>query len=144
MPLSHIDPRFFFVGYTRRDVRVHSRVSRARACVHHAISVVTYAISSSFLFIMASTERSDEAVCERSEQQSDSQLQNGTAGNNGQQNDQPQPQQQQGSMWKSLLVRMFIFWVISQLFRGRGQQQSTTTNTFASTNVFKTDQKMVS
>ncbi|KAJ7383977.1 Cleft lip and palate transmembrane protein 1 like protein [Desmophyllum pertusum] len=93
---------------------------------------------------MASTERSDEAVCERSEQQSDSQLQNGTAGNNGQQNDQPQPQQQQGSMWnwKSLLVRMFIFWVISQLFRGRGQQQSTTTNTFASTNVFKTDEKM--
>lgn len=101
-------------------------------------------ISSSFLFIMA-TERSDEAVCEQNGQQSNSQVQNGTAGNNGQENGHPQQQQQQqqGSMWKSLLVRMFIFWMISNLFRGR-QQQSTNTNMIASTNLFKTEQKMVS
>ena len=87
------------------------------------------------------SERSDEAVCEQNGQQSNSQVQNGTAGNNDQQNNQPQ--QEQGSMWKSLLIRMFIFWLISNLFRGR-QQQGTNTNVIASTNLFKTDQKMVS
>ena len=94
------------------------------------------------------SERSDEAVCEQNGQQSNSQVQNGTTGNNDQQNNQPQqqqqqPQQEQGSMWKSLLIRMFIFWLISNLFRGR-QQQGTNTNVIASTNLFKTDQKMVS
>ncbi|XP_058944990.2 putative lipid scramblase CLPTM1 [Pocillopora verrucosa] len=92
------------------------------------------------------SERSDEAVCEQNGQQSNSQVQNGTAGNNDQQNNQPQqqqqqPQQEQGSMWKSLLIRMFIFWLISNLFRGR-QQQGTNTNVIASTNLFKTDQKI--
>lgn len=91
---------------------------------------------------MATERRSDEAVCERNEQQSNSQLQNGTAGNNEQQQQQQQ-QPQQGSVWKSILVRMFIFWMISNLFRGR-QQSSTNTNTVASTNLFKPDQKMVS
>ncbi|KAL9952468.1 hypothetical protein ACROYT_G039730 [Oculina patagonica] len=90
---------------------------------------------------MATEQRSDEAVCERNEQPSDSQLQNGTAGNNEQQNEQPQQQQQQGSVWKSLLVRMFIFWMISNLFRGR-QQSTTNTNTVPSTNLFKSDQKI--
>ena len=102
--------------------------------------------SSSFLFIMATErERSDEAACDRNEQQTNTQLQNGTAGNNVQQNDQPQQQQQQqqGSMWKSILVRMFIFWLISNLFRGR-QQTTNTSNTAPSTNLFKTDQKIVS
>lgn len=90
-------------------------------------------------------ERSDEAACDRNEQQTNTQLQNGTAGNNVQQNDQPQQQQQQqqGSMWKSLLVRMFIFWLISNLFRGR-QQSTNTSNTVPSTNLFKTDQNIVS
>lgn len=128
--------------------RVYPHESRERVAVSpvlHVIGVVTLAIFSSFLFIMA-TERSDEAAaCDRNEQQTNSQLQNGTAGNNVQQNDQPQQQQQQqqGSMWKSLLVRMFIFWLISNLFRGR-QQSSSTTSTVASTNLFKTDQKIVS
>lgn len=44
-------------------------------------------------------------------------------------------------MWKSLLVRMFIFWLISNLFRGR-QQSTSTSNTAPSTNLFKTDQKI--
>ena len=87
---------------------------------------------------MATENRSDSAACE---QQTNSQVQNGTAGNNEQQNGQQQ-QQQQGSMWKSLLVRMFIFWMISNLFRGR--QQTSNTNTVASTNLFKTNQKIVS
>ena len=85
------------------------------------------------------TERNETAACE---QQTDNQVQNGTAGNDAQQNGQPQQQQQQGSIWKGLLFRMFIFWLISQLFRGR--QQSSNTNTVASTNIFKTNQKIVS
>ena len=101
--------------------------------------VVTLPISSSFLSIMATENRSESAACS---QQTNSQVQNGTAGNNEQQNGQPQQQQQQGSIWKGLLFRMFIFWMISNLFRGR--QQSSNTNTVASTNMFKTDQKIVS
>lgn len=88
---------------------------------------------------MATENGSDSVACE---QQSNSQLQNGTAGNNEQQNGQQQQQQQQGSMWKSFLVRMFIFWMISNLFRGR--QQNSNVNTVASSNLFKTDQKIVS
>ncbi|XP_022809418.1 cleft lip and palate transmembrane protein 1 homolog [Stylophora pistillata] len=92
------------------------------------------------------TQRSDEVVCEQNGQQRNSRVQNGTVENNDQQNNQPQqqqqqPQQEQGSMWKSLLIRMFIFWLISKLFRG-GQQQGTNTNVIASTNLFKTDQKI--
>jgi len=122
-----------------------SRGSATVSPVLHVIGVVTFAISSSFLFIMATGERSDEAACANNEQQNNTQLQNGTAGNNVQQNDQPQQQQQQqqGSMWKSFLVRMFIFWLISNLFRGR-QQSTNTSNTTPSTNLFKTDQKIVS
>lgn len=101
--------------------------------------VVTQPISSSFLSIMATENRSESTACS---QQTNSQVQNGTAGNNEQQNGQPQQQQQQGSIWKGLLFRMFIFWMISNLFRGR--QQSSNTNTVASTNMFKTDQKIVS
>ena len=101
--------------------------------------VVTLPISSSFLSIMATENRSESTACS---QQTNSQVQNGTAGNNEQQNGQPQQQQQQGSIWKGLLFRMFIFWMISNLFRGR--QQSSNTNTVASTNMFKTDQKIVS
>lgn len=138
MPLALPEPR-----HVRRDYPQVSRERAAVAPVLQAISVVTLLISSSFLFIMATEQRSDEAVCERNEQQSDSQLQNGTAGNNEQQNEQPQQQQQQGSVWKSLLVRMFIFWMISNLFRGR-QQSTTNTNTVPSTNLFKSDQKIVS
>lgn len=129
--------------------RVYPRESRESATVSpvlHVIGVVTFAISSSLLFIMATErERSDEAACDRNEQQTNTQLQNGTAGNNVQQNDQPQQQQQQqqGSMWKSLLVRMFIFWLISNLFRGR-QQSTNTSNTVPSTNLFKTGEKIVS
>ena len=89
--------------------------------------------------IMATENRSESTACA---QQTNSQVQNGTAGNNEQQNGQPQQQQQQGSIWKGLLFRMFIFWMISNLFRGR--QQSSNTNTVASTNMFKTDQKIVS
>lgn len=47
----------------------------------------------------------------------------------GQQNDaapQAQPQQAQESVWKSILMRMFIFWLITQFFRGR--QSNTDTN----------------
>ncbi|XP_073250120.1 putative lipid scramblase CLPTM1 isoform X2 [Porites lutea] len=86
---------------------------------------------------MATENRSESTACS---QQTNSQVQNGTAGNNEQQNGQPQQQQQQGSIWKGLLFRMFIFWMISNLFRGR--QQSSNTNTVASTNMFKTDQKI--
>ncbi|CAH3040787.1 unnamed protein product [Porites lobata] len=86
---------------------------------------------------MATENRSESTACA---QQTNSQVQNGTAGNNEQQNGQPQQQQQQGSIWKGLLFRMFIFWMISNLFRGR--QQSSNTNTVASTNMFKTDQKI--
>lgn len=89
--------------------------------------------------IMATENRSESTACA---QQTNSQVQNGTAGNNEQQTGQPQQQQQQGSIWKGLLFRMFIFWMISNLFRGR--QQSSNTNTVASTNMFKTDQKIVS
>lgn len=85
---------------------------------------------------MATENPSESTACA---QQTNSQVQNGTAGNNEQQNGQ---QQQQGSIWKGLLFRMFIFWMISNLFRGR--QQSSNTNTVASTNMFKTDQKIVS
>lgn len=88
---------------------------------------------------MATENRSESTACA---QQTNSQVQNGTAGNNEQQTGQPQQQQQQGSIWKGLLFRMFIFWMISNLFRGR--QQSSNTNTVASTNMFKTDQKIVS
>ena len=88
---------------------------------------------------MATDNRSESTACS---QQTNSQVQNGTAGNNEQQNGQPQQQQQQGSIWKGLLFRMFIFWMISNLFRGR--QQTSNTNTVASTNMFKTDQKIVS
>ena len=125
--------------------RAYPRESRVWATVSpvlHVIGAVTFAISSSFLCIMA-TEGSGEVACDRNEQQTNSQLQNGTAGNNVQQNDQPQQQQQQGSMWKSLLVRMFIFWLISNLFRGR-QQSTNTSTTLPSTNLFKTNQKIVS
>ena len=140
-----IDPRALFGGFTVPFCRAYPRESRVWATVSpvlHVIGAVTFAISSSFLFIMA-TEGSGEVACDRNEQQTNSQLQNGTAGNNVQQNDQPQQQQQQGSMWKSLLVRMFIFWLISNLFRGR-QQSTNTSTTLPSTNLFKTNQKIVS
>lgn len=101
--------------------------------------VVTLPIFFILSSIMATDNRSESTACA---QQTNSQVQNGTAGNNEQQNGQPQQQQQQGSIWKGLLFRMFIFWMISNLFRGR--QQSSNTNTVASTNMFKTDQKIVS
>lgn len=130
--------------------RVYPRESRESTTVSPGLHVIRRGYLYHFLlffFIMATErERSDEAACDTSEQQTNTQLQNGTAGNNVQQNDQPQQQQQQqqqGSMWKSFLVRMFIFWLISNLFRGR-QQSTNTSNTAPSTNLFKTDQKIVS
>lgn len=84
-----------------------------------------------------STESGNESrACE---QQPNSQRQNGSQDNNQQQNGQ----QQQGSMWKSILVRMFIFWMISNLFRGR-QQSTSNTNIVPATNLFQTNQKIVS
>lgn len=82
-----------------------------------------------------STESGNESrACE---QQPNSQSQNGSQDNNQQQNGQ----QQQGSMWKSILVRMFIFWMISNLFRGR-QQSTSNTNIVPATNLFQTNQQI--
>lgn len=88
---------------------------------------------------MATEGGSESRVCE---QQPNSQLQNGTQDNNQSQNGQQQ-QQQEGSMWKSLIVRMFIFWMISNLFRGR-QQSTSNTNIVPATNLFQTNQQIVS
>lgn len=71
---------------------------------------------------------------------------NTVAASENNQGDQPQQQQaQQESPWKGILFRIFIFWLISQLFRGR-QQPSTTTQGPAfvpATNLFKPGDPMV-
>ncbi|KXJ13308.1 cleft lip and palate transmembrane protein 1 homolog [Exaiptasia diaphana] len=49
-----------------------------------------------------------------------------------------QPQQQQESPWKGILFRIFIFWFISNLFRGRQQPSSQQGPSFKpATNLFK-------
>ncbi|XP_068682325.1 putative lipid scramblase CLPTM1 [Montipora foliosa] len=87
---------------------------------------------------MATENGGESTACRK---QTNNQLQNETLENNEPQNGQQQQQQQQGSMWKGILVRMFIFWMISSLFRGR-QQSSSNTNTVAATNLFQTNDKI--
>ena len=60
---------------------------------------------------------------------------------------QQQQQQQQESPWKTILFRMFIFYMIMNFFRGRGGQQQNTSpnqNVVPATNLFQPNTKMVS
>ncbi|XP_032231498.1 cleft lip and palate transmembrane protein 1 homolog [Nematostella vectensis] len=64
---------------------------------------------------------------------------------NGQGENQQQ-QQQQESPWKGILFRIFIFWFVTNLFRGKQQQPSSDSPSGMSlkpaTNLFNTNQKM--
>lgn len=70
------------------------------------------------------------------------------ANNSQQQNGQPQQEQpQQQSPWKSFLVRIFIFWLISRMFSWRSSQPSDQQNVgtrMPGTNLFRPNQALVS
>jgi fatty acid desaturase len=58
---------------------------------------------------------------------------------------QQQPQQQQESPWKGILFRIFIFWLISNLFRGKQQPSTQSSPGYTpATNLFKPRDFMVS
>ena len=60
---------------------------------------------------------------------------------------QQQQQPQQESQWKTILFRMFIFYMIMNFFRGRGGQQQngeSTQTVMPATNLFPPNTKMVS
>lgn len=66
------------------------------------------------------------------------------AENNSSDQQQPQ-QQQQESPWKGILFRIFLFWFISNLFRGRQQPTTEQGPSFKpATNLFKPMDYMVS
>lgn len=68
-----------------------------------------------------------------------------SVGQNGQ---QQQQEQQQESPWKTILFRMFIFYMIMNFFRGRGGQQQPSTGSnqqiMPATNLFQPSTEMVS
>ncbi|XP_046847536.1 cleft lip and palate transmembrane protein 1 homolog [Xenia sp. Carnegie-2017] len=61
-------------------------------------------------------------------------------GENVQENNQGQAQQQQSqtSIWKSILMRMFVFWLISQFFKSRQNTSSNPAGIKSSHNLFPT------
>ena len=62
-----------------------------------------------------------------------------------QQQQQPQQQQPQESIWRTILTRIFFFWLISQFFKWRqgGNQTSQQGQNVASFNLFPTGASMV-
>lgn len=60
-------------------------------------------------------------------------------------NPQNEQQPQQESPWKGILFRIFIFWLISNLFRGKQQPGTQNNSVFTpATNLFKPRDFMVS
>ena len=69
-----------------------------------------------------------------------------------QQNQNPAPQQQEGSSWKGVVLRMVIFWVVLNFFRSKSPPQNTTSgdgksvplDTGPCSNIFKNGERIVS
>lgn len=58
---------------------------------------------------------------------------------------QPEPQQQpQESVWKTILTRMFVFWLITQFFKGRQSSTNQSDGVRASRNLFPLGTPVVS